>query len=157
MRIDSIRRYQFGSRNGDGFGLWWVYPLHSYRDADKDGKVAVQELYDIKAVHLLRIVFDGLDYNGDGMVKLNEARLEGLLRHSFLRNITAELFDYFDLNKDGQLSALDVYNSQCRLDGTGSSFCLAFPSGFPSEGCDHFGQRELCKTLLTSFFSTNLQ
>ena len=91
------------------------------------------------------------------MVTLNEARLEDLLRRSFLWEITAELFDYFNLNKDGQLLALDVYDSQCRLDGTSSSFCLAFPSGFPSEGCDHFGQRELCKTLLTSFFSNNLE
>ena len=65
----------------------------------------MQKLYDIKTVHLLRIVFDGLDYNGDGMVQLNEARLEGFLRRPFLWKITAELFDYFDLNKDGQLSA----------------------------------------------------
>ena len=93
-------------------GVWWVYPLLSYLDADKDGTVSIQEFYDLKAVHILKMLFDGLDVNKDGLVKQREARLESFLRPTFLRTVIQELFDFVDVNNDNEISDGD-YPVRC--------------------------------------------
>ena len=55
---------------------WWINLFPSYLDAlDRDGKGSIQEFYDVKVVQVLRIIFDGMDLNRDGLVKKNEAEL----------------------------------------------------------------------------------
>ena len=86
-----------------------IHPvLVSYLDADKDGKVSIQEFYDVKIVSLLRRIFDGLDANNDGTVDLSEATLTSLLRPAFFRSLTEELFDFADVDNDNILSMEDI-------------------------------------------------
>ena len=95
--------------SGPGHGVaWWVALLPSYLDADQDGKGSVQELFNVRVFQILKIIFDGLDTNNDGLVKLNEARLESFLRPVFLQSFTGELFDFLDNNNDNELSADDI-------------------------------------------------
>ena len=84
----------------------------AYLDADKDGTVSIQEFYDLKAVHILKMLFDGLDVNKDGLVKQREARLESFLRPTFLRTVIQELFDFVDVNNDNEISDGD-YPVRC--------------------------------------------
>ena len=98
---------------------WWLTLLPFYLDADRDGKGSIQEFYDVKVVQVLRILFDGLDVNSDGLVKKNEARLESFFRPVFLRSITQELFDYLGKNNDNQTSPdarLEVLTRDSRLE-----------------------------------------
>ena len=156
----------------DHWNWWrglWIYPLHSYLDADKDGRVTLQEFYDMKTVQILKIFFDGLDVNEDGFVESNEARLESFLRPAFLvGNITDEVFSYLDLNKDGELSMWDVYDSLCV--GSNQGFCLeierhSMPDGTLEEHCGHILEaifhsteyRRVCKTLVTTFIGPNFE
>ena len=85
-------------------GKYEMAPLLAYLDADKDGTVSIQEFYDVKAVHILKMLFDGLDVNKDGLVKQREARLESFLRPTFLRTIIQEIFDFLDANNDNEIS-----------------------------------------------------
>ena len=143
----------------------WIYPLHSYLDADKDGRVTRQEFYDMKTVQILKIFFDGLDVNGDGFVESNEARLESFLRPAFLvGNISDEVFSYLDLNKDGELSMWDVYDSLCG--GSNQGFCLDIdaewlPDGTLEENCENLfystEYRRVCKTLVTTFIGSSFE
>ena len=82
--------------------------LIDYWDADKDGKVTIQEFYDIKIVKLLRMFFDGLDKNNDGIVEKSEASLTSLLRPAFFGSLVAEVFPVADVNKDNTLSLADI-------------------------------------------------
>ena len=142
-----------------------MYPLHSYLDADKDGRVTLQEFYDMKTVQILKIFFDGLDVNEDGFVESNEARLESFLRPAFLvGNITDEVFSYLDLNKDGELSMWDVYDSLCV--GSNQGFCLeieghSMPDETLEEYCENLihstEYRRVCKTLVTTFIGPNIE
>merc|ERR1712130_146699 len=104
-----------GSRGMD----WWVTHFPSYLDADRDGKSSIQEFYDVKVVQVLRIIFAGLDVNGDSLVKRNEAHLESFFRPIFLRGIAQELFDFLDKNNDNQISVADI--TPCEIGG--SPFC----------------------------------
>jgi len=143
---------------------FWIYPLHSYLDADRDGKVTIHEFYDMKTVQILKIIFDGLDANGDGVVKQHEARLESFLRRNFLYSLTEELFDYADLNNDNQISVEDI--PICEQGG--SPFCLNIRawgdlSNKTKENCNFFPSytsrifvaplRQVCSTLMTTFLS----
>ena len=86
-----------------------IHPvLVSYFDVNKDGKVSIQEFYDIKVVGLLNIIFDGFDKNGDGSIDLSEACLTSLLRPAFLKSITEELFDFADVDNDNLISIKDL-------------------------------------------------
>jgi len=142
----------------DNFGShgveWWYYPLLSYLDVDMDGKVSIQEFYDLKTVQILKVIFDGLDVNGDGFVKQNEARLESFLQHRFLRNITKELFDYVDINNDNQISVAD-YPEQCRPGGP--PICMRIPplENRIEEKCHLLASPfdRVCTTLITTYFS----
>ena len=82
--------------------------LIDYLDADKDGKVTIQEFYDIKIVKLLRRIFDGFDKNNDGIVDKSEASLTSLLRPAFFRSLVEEIFPVLDVNKDNTLSLGDT-------------------------------------------------
>ena len=158
-----------------------MYPLHSYLDADKDGRVTLQEFYDMKTVQILKIFFDGLDVNEDGFVESNEARLESFLRPAFLvGNITDEVFSYLDLNKDGELSMWDVYDSL--RGGSNQGFCLeierySIPDGTLEENCENLFMNEYrrgasrrvppdtqlniqthaCKTLVTTLIGSSFE
>ena len=66
----------------------WAPPrfaLLPYLDENRDGKVTIQEFYDLKFVKIMRHVFDGLDADGDGVVQKDEANLMSFLRLSFSR------------------------------------------------------------------------
>ena len=139
---------------------WWFYALRSYLDVDRDGKVSIQEFYDLKTVQILKAIFDGLDANGDGLVRQNEARLENLLRPRFLRALTQELFDYADINNDNQISVED-YPQQCQ-GRFGQGFCverLPTLANKTEENCRHLGfpLDQLCTTLITTFFSPDFE
>ena len=133
---------------------WWYYPLLSYLDVDADGKVSIQEFYDLKTVQILKVIFDGLDVNGDGLVKQNEARLESFLHWKFLHTITKELFDYVDINNDNEISVAD-YPEQCRPGG--SPFCMRIPplENRIEEKCHLLGSPfdRVCTTLINTYFS----
>ena len=79
-----------------------------YLDADKDGKVTIQEFYDIKIVKLLRRIFDGFDKTNDGVVDKSEASLTSLFRPAFFRSLVEEIFPVLDVNKDNTLSLGDT-------------------------------------------------
>ena len=137
---------------------WWFYPLRSYLDVDRDGKVSIQEFYDLKTVQILKAIFVALDANGDGLVKQNEARLESFLKPQFLRAITQELFDFADINNDDQIS-VDDYPQQCHPGG--SPFCMRIPplANKIEENCrllvsplDH-----ACTTLITTSISPDFE
>ena len=87
---------------------WWLTLFPAYLDANRDGKGSIQEFYDVKVVQVLRIIFDGLDVNSDGLVKQNEARLESFFRPIFLRSIAQELFDYLDKKIQFRLGPLTL-------------------------------------------------
>ena len=133
---------------------WWFYSLRSYLDVDRDGKVTIQEFYDLKTVQILKVIFDGLDANGDGLVRQNEARLESFLRPLFLRTITQELFDYVDINNDDEISVAD-YPQLCHPGG--SPFCVRMPPlrNKTEENCHFLAPPldHLCTTLVTTFLS----
>ena len=155
----------------------------SYLDADKDGTVSIQEFYDLKAVHILKMLFDGLDVNKDGLVKQREARLESFLRPTFLRTVIQELFDFVDVNNDNEISDGD-YPVRC-LEGyerwtppqphhpdyegwsragkpspppPRSPFCLRRIQDLENkteENCRLLGSplQQVCKSLMTIYFS----
>jgi len=88
----------------------WAPPRFAflpYLDENRDGKVTIQEFYDLKFVKIMRHVFDGLDADGDGVVQKDEANLMSFLRVSPVRKFSRELFDLMDINKDGYLSRED--------------------------------------------------
>ena len=109
---------------GPGLRLesWWIALWPSYLDADRDGRGSFKEFYDVKVTQVLKIIFDGLDVNSDGLVKQNEARLKSLFRPSFLRSLAQELFDYLDRNNDEQMSVTDI--PQCGYGTEETPLCL---------------------------------
>ena len=121
----------------------------SYLDADKDGKVSIHEFYDIKIVHLLRFLFDGLDANNDGTVDMSEASLTSLFRPAFLRSVTEELFDFADVNNDNMISMADLppielfepFRHYCLNQDTPLSHCLT-QLNKTEEICQKFGRFE---------------
>ena len=110
---------------------WWSAILIDYLDADKDGKVTIQEFYDIKIVKLLRRIFDGFDKTNDGVVDKSEASLTSLLRPAFFRSLVEEIFPVLDVNKDNTLSLGDVTicrrgpDSWCGGANTTADVCVA--------------------------------
>ena len=133
---------------------WWINLFPSYLDAlDRDGKGSIQEFYDVKVVQVLRIIFDGMDLNRDGLVKKNEARLENFFRPVFLRSFTQELFDYLDKNNDDQISFADI--TWCEIGG--SPFCSNMDplENKTVENCHLLGSPldYVCTTLFTTYFS----
>ena len=135
------------------FMRWWIAHFPSYLDTNRDGKGSIQEFYDVKVVQVLRIIFDGLDVNSDGLVKQNEARLESFLRPIFLRSIAQELFDYLDKNNDDQISVADI--TRCEIGG--SPFCSKMDplEKKTVENCHLLGSPldHVCTTLMTTYFS----
>merc|ERR1719234_49712 len=143
-----------GLRGGD----WWIALWPSYLDADRDGKSSIQEFYDVKVVQVLKIIFDGLDVNDDGLVKKNEARLENFFRPVFLRSIAEEFFDYLDKNNDNQISVADI--TRCEpLKNT--SFCLHMNplENKTVDNCHLLGSPldHVCATLMTTYFTPDFE
>lgn len=132
---------------------WWVTLFPSYLDADRDGRGSIQEFYDVKVVQVLRIIFDGLDVNSDGLVEQKEARLNSFLRPIFLRSLTQELFDYLDNNNDNQISVADI--TRCEIGG--SSFCSKMDplENKTVDNCHRLGSplQHVCTTLIKTYFS----
>ena len=132
---------------------WWLTLFPAYLDANRDGKGSIQEFYDVKVVQVLRIIFDGLDANRDGLVQQKEARLNSFLRPIFLRSLTQELFDYLDNNNDNQISVADI--TRCEIGG--SSFCSKMDSleNKTVDNCHRLGSplQHVCTTLMTAYFS----
>jgi len=153
--LEKLNPLFWGNFGGPGGVEWWFYSLLSYLDVDRDGKVTIQEFYDLKTVQILKVIFDGLDANGDGLVRQNEARLESFLRPLFLRTITQELFDYADINNDDQISVAD-YPQLCQRRG-GSPFCVSMPPlrNKTEENCHLLISPldRVCTTLITTFLS----
>ena len=135
---------------------WWIALWPSYLDADRDGKSSIQEFYDVKIVQVLRIIFDGLDVNSDGLVKKNEARLENFFRPVFLRSIAKELFDYLDKNNDNQISVGDI--TRCNYPfQMETPFCLTMDplKNRTVDNCHLLGAPldHVCTTLTATYFS----
>jgi len=136
--------------------LWWwkasliLFP--SYLDVDRDGKSSMQEFYDMKVVQILKIIFEGLDVNSDGLVKQDEAYLKSLISPGFLRNITGEVFDFFDKDNDGDVDMEDI--TKCE------PFCVE-PLGLAGnktvEVCALLGfpLDQICTVLMTTLLSPN--
>ena len=133
---------------------WWIALWPSYLDADRDGKGSIQEFYDVKVVNALKIIFDGLDINSDGLVKQNEARLESFFRPVFLRSFAKEFFDYLDKNNDNQISVADI--TRCQPDEE-TPLCLNIDplKSKTADNCYRLGSPldRVCTTLMTTFFS----
>ena len=141
---------------GPGLRLesWWIALWPSYLDADRDGKSSIQEFYDVKVVQVLKIIFDGLDVNDDGLVKKNEARLENFFRPVFLRSIAQEFFDYLDKNNDNQISVADITRCEPYKE---TPFCLHMNplENKTVDNCQLLGSplEHVCTTLMTTYFS----
>ena len=133
---------------------WWIALWPSYLDADRDGKSSIQEFYDVKVVQVLKIIFDGLDVNDDGLVKKNEARLENFFRQVFLRSIAQEFFDYLDKNNDNQISVADITRCEPYKE---TPFCLHMNllENKTVDNCQLLGSplEHVCTTLMTTYFS----
>ena len=95
----------------------------------------------------MRKVFDGLDANGDGVVKKNEAKLRSFLRVSFIRSFSKELFDLMDVNKDGFISVDDPDPDQWRR--WGSNICLILPRPNYQDWI-----QDACRSLMATYFKT---
>ena len=113
----------------------WAPPRFAflpYLDENRDGKVTIQEFYDLNFVKIMRHVFDGLDADGDGVVQKDEANLMSFLRVSPVRKFSRELFDLMDINKDGYLSRDDSRHLEGQDDMGGGrwegSVCQFLPS-----------------------------
>ena len=113
----------------------WAPPrfaLLPYLDENRDGKVTIQEFYDLKFVKIMRHVFDGLDADGDGVVQKDEANLMSFLRVSPVRKFSRELFDLMDINNDGYISRDDSRHLEGQDDLGGGrwegSVCQFLPS-----------------------------
>ena len=107
--VDPTMVYGWNELSGDGPASYVSHQIAvSYFDADKDGRVTVQEFYDIKVVKVLRRIFDGFDKNNDGVVDKSEASLSSLLRPQFFKSLTEEIFDLLDVNNDNTVSIEDV-------------------------------------------------
>ena len=124
----------------------WAPPAWAfvpYLDEDRNGKVSIQEFYDVKFVHILRKIFDGLDSNGDGVVTKNEAHLRSFLRVAPVRSFSKELFDLMDVNKDGFVSVEDPDPVEWRKEWR-SSICSILP----------YSMRDACKSLMETYYKT---
>ena len=105
--------------------------LIDYLDADKDGKVTIQEFYDVTIVNLLQRIFNGFDKNNDEFVDKSEASLTSLLRPAFFSSLVEEIFYVLDVNEDYTLSLGDVTlcrsgpDSWCGGANTTADVCFA--------------------------------
>ena len=117
----------------------WAPPRFAflpYLDENRDGKVTIQEFYDLKFVKIMQHVFDGLDADGDGVVQKDEANLMSFLRVSPVRKFSRELFDLMDINKEGYLSRDDSRHLENQDDlgggrwkGSVCQFLVVLPKG----------------------------
>jgi len=123
----------------------WAPPVWAfipYLDEDRNGKVSIQEFYDLRFVQIMRKAFDSLDANGDGVVKKNEAHLRSFLRVSPVRSFSKELFDLMDVNKDGYISVDDPDPAQWQR--WNRNICTILPRWM----------QDACKSLMTTYFQT---
>ena len=133
---------------------WWIALWPSYFDVDRDGKSSIQEFYDVKVVQFLRIIFDGLDVNSDGLMNQNEARLDNFFRPAFLRSFAKEFFDYLDKNNDNQISVADITRCERYKE---TPFCLYMDplKNKTVDNCHLLGSPldHVCTSLMTAYFS----
>ena len=112
-----------------------------YLDGDKDGKVTIQEFYDVTIVNLLQRIFNGFDKNNDEFVDKSEASLTSLLRPAFFRSLVEEIFYVLDVNEDYTLSLGDVTlcrsgpDSWCGGANTTADVCVAIFQDY-HKSCD---------------------
>ena len=121
--------------------------IPSYLDVNGDGTGFLREFYDMRVVKILKMIFEGLDFNSDGLVKQEEAYLKNLVSPGFLRNITGEVFDFFDNDNDGDLDMEDI--PYCRRPGLLKNETI--------ENCPllYFPFDQICTTLMKTLFSPN--
>merc|ERR1719474_388867 len=77
-------------------------------DTNGDNAVDFDEFFD-KLKNYIRSTFESLDENGDGSI-LDEAKdgnIFNSISYQFFETLLDEVFDFFDLNKDGALSLED--------------------------------------------------
>merc|ERR1719192_2269804 len=119
----------------------------SYLDVNGDGTGFLREFYDKRVVKILKMIFEGLDVNSDGLVKQEEAYLKNLISPGFLRNITGEVFDFLDNDNDGDLDMEDI--PYCRRPGLLKNETI--------ENCPllYFPFDQICTTLIKTLFSPN--
>ena len=121
--------------------------IPSYIDVNEDVTGFLREFYDMRVLKILKMIFEGLDVNKDGLVKQEEAFLENLVSPGFLRNITGEVFDFFDNDNDGDLDMEDI--PYCRRPGLLKNETI--------ENCPllYFPFDQICTTLMKTLFSPN--
>ena len=121
--------------------------IPSYLDVNGDGTGFPREFYEKRVVKILKMIFEGLDVNSDGLVEQEEAYLKNLISPGFLRNITGEVFDFFDNDNDGDLDMEDI--PYCRRPGLLKNETI--------ENCPllYFPFDQICTTLMKTLFSPN--
>ena len=121
--------------------------IPSYFDVNGDGTGFLREFYDKRVVKILKMIFEGLDVNRDGLVTQEEAYLKNLISPGFLRNIIGEVFDFLDNDNDGDLDMEDI--PYCRRPGLLKNETI--------ENCPllYFPFDQICTTLMKTLLSPN--